>query len=354
MANRLILVTGGAGYVGSHTTLELLSAGFDVVVVDNCVNCVAGSDGAPPPALARVQKLAQKNVTAMYSVSLNDADALAGVFKKHRVDAVVHFAALKAVGESVEKPLEYYNNNVAGTLTLLQVMREAGVKRLVYSSSATVYGAPQYLPADENHPTGVGLTNPYGKTKYFCETIMEDLAASDPEWQLVLLRYFNPVGAHPSGLIGEDPLGRPNNLMPFVAQVAVGKREELSVFGDDYDTLDGTGVRDYVHVVDLAEGHVVALDRLFDEEFSGATAYNLGTGRGVSVLEIIEAFRKASGKPVPYRVVGRRAGDVASVVASCSKAEKELGWRAKRDLQQMCEDAWRWQSQNPNGFRTSP
>lgn len=339
--------------MGSHTTVELLTAGYEVVVVDNCVNCEGGEGGGKlPPALARVQELAKKSLVAFYSVSISDAAALAEVFSKHQVDAVIHFAALKAVGESVEKPLEYYNNNVAGTLTLLQVMREAGVRRLVYSSSATVYGAPQYLPADEEHPTGVGLTNPYGKTKYFCEQVMQDLAASDQEWQLVSLRYFNPVGAHPSGRIGEDPLGRPNNLMPFVAQVAVGKREVLSVFGDDYDTRDGTGVRDYVHVVDLAEGHVVALDKAFNKGFKGYAAYNLGTGRGVSVLEMIAAFCKASGKPLKYHVVGRRAGDVASVVASCSLAEKELGWRAKRDLQQMCEDAWRWQSQNPDGFRS--
>ncbi|XP_045106604.1 UDP-glucose 4-epimerase-like isoform X2 [Portunus trituberculatus] len=351
--SRLILVTGGAGYVGSHTTIELLMAGYEVVVVDSCVNCVAGEEGKLPPSLIRVQELAKKSLVGFYRVSLTDAAGLATVFEKHRVDAVIHFAALKAVGESVEKPLEYYQSNVSGTLTLLQVMREAGVHRLVYSSSATVYGAPQYLPADEQHPTGAGLTNPYGKTKYFCEQVMQDLAASDREWRLVSLRYFNPVGAHPSGRIGEDPLGRPNNLMPFVAQVAVGKREELSVFGDDYETPDGTGVRDYVHVVDLAEGHVMALDKAFSKSFRGYASYNLGTGRGVSVLEMIEAFRRASGKPVPYRVVGRRAGDVASVVASCSLAEQQLGWRARRDLREMCEDAWRWQKLHPDGFRSS-
>lgn len=346
-----VLVTGGAGFVGSHTLVELLEAGHQVVVVDNCCNS-AGADhpGKLPPALARVSAITGKTIAAFYMVSLLDRAALGRVFAQHQVDVVIHFAALKAVGESVKKPLEYYTNNVAGTITLLEVMREAGVKKVVYSSSATVYGTPQYLPTDERHPTGVGLTNTYGRTKHMCEHIMKDLAAADKEWRVVVLRYFNPVGAHESGRIGEDPRGTPNNLLPYIAQVAVGKREHLYVYGDDYDTPDGTGVRDYIHVMDLARGHVAALEKLCSQEFHGAAAYNLGTGTGVSVLQMVEAFARASQRKVPYKVVGRREGDVATMVASCTLAQDQLGWTATRDLHQMCVDAWRWQSQNPNGY----
>ncbi|XP_042857841.1 UDP-glucose 4-epimerase-like isoform X2 [Penaeus japonicus] len=347
---RVVLVTGGAGFVGSHTILELQKVGHTVVVVDNCVNATAGENQTSLPlALQRVESITGKKVH-FYMLSLLDRCALIKVFRKHKVDVVIHFAALKAVGESVEKPLAYYANNVTGTINLLEVMSEVGVKRLVYSSSATVYGVPQYLPTDEEHPTGVGVTNPYGQTKYVCEQIMKDLAVADKEWKVILLRYFNPVGAHETGMIGEDPNGIPNNLVPYIAQVAVGKRECVSVFGGDYNTPDGTGVRDYIHVVDLALGHEAALAKIFDETFKGAQAYNLGTGKGVSVLEMIQAFSKASGKEIPYKVVGRREGDVATMVASCSLAEKELGWKANRNLDEMCVDTWRWQSQNPDGY----
>ncbi|KAK4326552.1 hypothetical protein Pmani_002932 [Petrolisthes manimaculis] len=414
MGPRTVLVTGGAGYVGSHTVVELLEAGHRVVVVDNCCNATPppttttsttttttdshtnGKDNnkegytdddtdkngscsptpttatanhnnattteerdkeederrwsALPLALQRVENITGKTLTAFYLVSLNDVDALTKIFAKHKIEAVIHFAALKAVGESVTIPLEYYVNNVSGTLTLLQVMRSAGVKSLVYSSSATVYGVPQYLPTDETHPTGQGITNPYGKTKYFCEQVMIDLAASDQDWGVLLLRYFNPVGAHVSGLIGEDPRNIPNNLMPYIAQVAVGRLKALQVFGQDYDTPDGTGVRDYVHVVDLATGHVAALEHVWQPDYKGCESYNLGSGEGVSVLEMVNAFSRASGRAIPYVVKERRAGDVAKMVASCTSAQTHLGWKATRTLEQMCEDTWRWQSQNPRGY----
>lgn len=336
---KTILVTGGAGYIGSHTCVELLTAGYDVVVVDNLCNSKAES-------LARVEALAGRKLLAFHQVDVGDRVALREVFATHRIDAVIHFAALKAVGESVAQPLRYYDNNIAGTVALAEVMGEAGVKALVFSSSATVYGDPASVPIREDFPTGP--TNPYGRTKWMMEFVLRDVAAADPSWRIALLRYFNPVGAHASGQIGEDPNGIPNNLMPFVSQVAVGKRAKLSVFGGDYPTHDGTGVRDYIHVVDLAVGHVKALQRLAQRE--GVLTVNLGTGQGYSVLDVVRAFERASGRPVPYEIVARRPGDVAQCYAETLLAERELGWRAERDLDTMCADAWRWQSQNPNGY----
>lgn len=334
-----ILVTGGAGYIGSHTCVALLAAGHQVVVVDNYSN-------SKPQALARVAQIAGRTVDAVHAVDIRNRDALAAVFATHRIDAVIHFAGLKAVGESVQQPHAYYDNNVAGTLVLLDVMAAHGVKRMVFSSSATVYGDPASVPIREDFPTGP--TNPYGRTKWMLEFILQDVAAADADWDIALLRYFNPVGAHPSGLIGEDPNGIPNNLMPFVSQVAVGKLAELSVFGDDYATVDGTGVRDYIHVVDLAAGHVRAVERLL--QGAGVLTLNLGTGRGYSVLEVVKAFEQASGRPVPYRIAPRRAGDIAQCYADPARAEAELGWRAEHDLADMCADAWRWQSGNPDGY----
>jgi len=334
-----ILVTGGAGYIGSHTCLELLRAGFDVVALDNLSN-------SSRVAVERVAELAGRALPFV-EADVRDRAALDAVFAAHRVHAVVHFAGLKAVGESVENPLEYFDNNVAGTVTLLSAMRDAGVKTIAFSSSCTVYGDPATVPIREDFPVGA-VTNPYGRTKLVVEQILADLAASDPAWSVGLLRYFNPVGAHESGRIGEDPAGIPNNLMPFVAQVAVGRREFLRVFGGDYPTPDGTGVRDYIHVVDLALGHVKALEKL--SGLRGVHAWNLGTGRGCSVLEVVRAFEEASGRRVPYRVVPRRPGDVTQTWAEPAKAAAELGWKATRDLRRMCEDAWRWQSANPNGY----
>ncbi|GAB4060323.1 UDP-glucose 4-epimerase GalE [Uliginosibacterium sediminicola] len=334
-----ILVTGGAGYIGSHTCVELLAAGYDVVVVDNLCN-------SKPEALRRVEAIAGRKLRAFHQVDVCDRAALSEVFSAHRIDAVIHFAALKAVGESVAQPLRYYGNNIAGTVVLAEVMAAAGVKTFVFSSSATVYGDPASVPINEDFPTGP--TNPYGRTKWMMEYVLRDLAAADPAWRIALLRYFNPVGAHPSGRIGEDPNGIPNNLMPFVTQVAVGKREKLSVFGDDYATPDGTGVRDYIHVVDLADGHVKALQRL--AQSPGVLTVNLGTGRGYSVLEVVKAFEAASGRSVPYQIVARRPGDVAQCWADPALAERELGWRATRGLDDMCADSWRWQSANPDGY----
>ena len=335
----MILVTGGAGYIGSHTCVELLDAGYDVSVFDNFCN-------SQPEALERVQRITGKKLTVI-SGDVRDRAALVAALRHSGAGAVIHFAGLKAVGDSVQAPLAYYDNNVAGTLSLLQAMDECGVKALVFSSSATVYGEPQYLPLNESHP--LAGSNPYGRTKLMVEDILRDLYRSDPAWRLGILRYFNPVGAHPSGLIGEDPLGTPNNLMPFVAQVAVGRREFLNVWGDDYPTADGTGVRDYIHVVDLALGHIKALQSL--QTRAGCLSVNLGTGVGYSVLDMVRAFERASGKAVPYKVGGRRAGDIAACYADPGLALELLGWRAERDLAAMCADSWRWQNGNPDGYR---
>jgi UDP-glucose 4-epimerase len=334
-----ILVTGGAGYIGSHTCLELLQAGYGVTVVDNLSNSSVES-------LERVQDLAGKPLT-FYKVDLLDREALGAVLERVSVDAVIHFAALKAPAESVAMPLDYYYNNVTGTLTLCQVMQAHGVKNLIFSSTAAVYGEPAEVPIREDFP--LAPMNPYGRSKLMSEEILHDLYRSDKTWNIVLLRYFNPVGAHPSGRIGEDPHGIPNNLVPYIAQVAVGKLDELYVFGDDYPTPDGTGIRDYIHVVDLAVGHLKALDRLASNP--GVVTYNLGTGRGYSVLEVVAAFEKASGVKIPYRVVGRRPGDMAVSYTDPAKANRELAWSATRGIDEMCADGWRWQSDNPNGYR---
>ena len=335
-----VLVTGGTGYIGSHTVIELLNADNDVVVIDNLVN-------SSKEALKRVEEITGKSVK-FYEEDLLNKDAVMKIFDMEKPDAVIHFAGLKAVGESVAKPLEYYNNNITGTLNLLYAMREYGVKNIIFSSSATVYGDPAFVPITEECPKGE-ITNPYGQTKSMLEQILTDMAKAYPDWRVVLLRYFNPIGAHESGRIGEDPQGIPNNLVPYITQVAVGKLKCLGVFGDDYDTPDGTGVRDYIHVVDLAAGHVAALKKFNDEP--GVSIYNLGTGRGYSVLEIVHAFEKACGKEIPYEIKDRRPGDIAVCYADSSKAERELGWKAKFDLDKMCEDSWRWQKNNPNGYR---
>ncbi len=334
-----ILVTGGAGFIGSHTVVELQNAGYDVVVMDNLVN-------ASPKSLKRVEAITGKKVP-FYETDIRDREGLEEIFSKEKIDGVIHFAGLKAVGESVEKPWEYYDNNITGTLTLVDVMRKHGCKNIIFSSSATVYGDPAFVPITEECPKGT-CTNPYGWTKSMLEQVLSDIQKADPEWNVVLLRYFNPIGAHKSGTIGENPNGIPNNLMPYITQVAVGKLQQLSVFGDDYDTHDGTGVRDYIHVVDLAIGHVKALKKL--EKGSGLNIYNLGTGNGYSVLDIVKNFEEATGKKIPYVIKGRRAGDIATCYASAAKAEKELGWKAQYGIKEMCEDSWRWQSQNPNGY----
>lgn len=333
-----ILVTGGAGYIGSHTALQLLEFGQEVVVLDNLSNSKRVS-------LHRIAQITGKHPQFIHG-DMRDRELLKKLFENYEIDAVIHFAALKAVGESVQKPLMYYENNIVGTITLLEEMSIAKVKKIIFSSSATVYGSPHYLPCDELHPTSP--TNPYGQTKLIIENILKDLAISDHSWSVGLLRYFNPVGAHISGLIGEDPNGIPNNLTPYISQVAVGKLPQLSVYGDDYDTIDGTGVRDYIHVEDLASGHMAALDYLYSH--SGLFTVNLGTGKGTSVLELIKAFENASGRSISYRVVARRPGDLASVYAKTNLAYELLGWRARYGIERMCEDAWRWQSQNPNGF----
>jgi UDP-glucose 4-epimerase len=334
-----ILVTGGAGYIGSHSIVLLIEAGYEVVIFDNFCN-------ASKEAVKRVEKIINQPLITIEGDVRNRA-ALHKVFENHNIDAVIHFAGLKAVGESVEKPLKYYDNNVNGTAVLCEVMAEHGCKSIVFSSSATVYGDPHTTPILENFP--LSATNPYGRSKLFVEEILRDLYISDDTWKIVLLRYFNPVGAHPSGTIGEDPSGIPNNLMPFVAQTAVGKRTCLSVFGDDYDTPDGTGVRDYIHVMDLADGHVKALNKI--ENFTEVMTINLGTGTGYSVLDMVKSFEKASGKEVPYCIAPRRAGDIAECYADPSYAKEVLGWEAEKGIDEMCQDTWRWQSNNPNGYQ---
>ncbi|WP_374497428.1 UDP-glucose 4-epimerase GalE [Vogesella indigofera] len=333
----MILVTGGAGFIGSHTCLQLLEAGCELVVLDNLSN-------SKPEALRRVQQLANKSLQFVEG-DIRDAAVLDTIFHQP-IEAVIHFAGLKAVGESVAKPLEYYDNNVTGTLSLLAAMRRHGVRTLVFSSSATVYGAPASVPIHENFP--LSATNPYGRSKLMAEDILCDLATTEPKWNIAILRYFNPVGAHESGQIGEDPNGTPNNLMPFISQVAIGKRASLNVFGNDYPTPDGTGVRDYIHVVDLADGHLKALQALQDK--GGLITVNLGTGQGYSVLDMVKAFETASGKVVPYKIAARRPGDIAACWADPTAALEILGWRAQRGLQEMCKDTWRWQSQNPVGY----
>ena len=332
-----VLVTGGAGYIGSHTVVELLNEGFEVVVVDNLMN-------ANEESLRRVVQITGKQVS-FYPVDVRDRAAMETVFTEHEIDWVIHFAGLKAVGESVAKPVLYYDNNLISTLVLLETMQKFGVKNFVFSSSATVYGEPERLPLDED--CRLSTTNPYGATKLMQENILKDLYVADQDWNIVLLRYFNPVGAHESGLIGEDPKGIPNNLMPYVAQVASGKLKKIGVFGDDYPTHDGTGVRDYIHVVDLAKGHVAAIKALKE---SGVHVYNLGTGIGYSVLDMVKAFSKACGKDLPYEIKPRRAGDVPACYATSAKAEKEIGWKAEYDLEKMCADQWNWQKNNPNGY----
>ncbi|MED9966000.1 MAG: UDP-glucose 4-epimerase GalE [Blautia sp.] len=334
-----ILVTGGAGYIGSHTVVELQNAGYEVVVVDNLCN-------SSEKSLERVSKITGKPVK-FYKADILDRDALNDIFEKEDIDSCIHFAGLKAVGESVAKPWEYYENNIAGTLTLVDVMRQHGVKNIIFSSSATVYGDPAIIPITEECPKGQ-CTNPYGWTKSMLEQILSDIQKADPEWNVVLLRYFNPIGAHESGTIGENPNGIPNNLMPYITQVAVGKLKELGVFGNDYDTHDGTGVRDYIHVVDLARGHVKALKKI--EEKAGLNIYNLGTGNGYSVLDIVKNFEKANGVKIPYTIKPRRPGDIATCYADPAKAEKELGWKAEFGILEMCRDSWKWQSNNPNGY----
>ena len=337
-AKGTILVTGGAGFIGSHTCVELLDAGYGVVVIDNLVNSNA-------QALKRVEQITGKTL-AFYEADVRDETALARIFDEHAITGAIHFAALKSVGESVAKPIEYYRNNMDSLLVLLDTMRARNVKKIVFSSSATVYGVPKSVPIDESFP--LSATNPYGQSKLIAEQVLRDLEISDAAWRIATLRYFNPVGAHESGLIGEDPAGVPNNLMPYVAQVAVGKLERLRIFGSDYATHDGTGVRDYIHVVDLARGHIKALDAL--ESLDSSFVVNLGTGTGYSVLDVVKAFEAASGKPVPYELVGRRPGDIAECFADPAAAAKLLGWQAEHGIERMCADHWRWQSQNPKGF----
>ena len=335
-----ILVTGGAGYIGSHTAVELLNEGYEVIIADNLCN-------SSSVVIDRIKEITGKQVK-FYDIDTRDQEKLRKIFEENKIDAVIHFAALKAVGESVQKPLDYYNNNLVNTITVLELMREFNVDKFVFSSSATVYGSPKSCPIKEDFP--LSTTNPYGNTKLMIEDILRDICKVNKDFNVAILRYFNPIGAHESGKIGEEPNGIPNNLMPYITKVAIGQLKELSVFGDDYDTPDGTGVRDYIHVVDLAVGHVRALEKL--NQNPGLVTYNLGTGRGYSVLDLVKAFEKASGVKIPYKIVGRRAGDIAMCYADPTKAERELGWVAKYDIDKMCRDSWNWQSKNPNGYKT--
>lgn len=334
-----ILVTGGAGYIGTHTEVELLNRGYNVIAFDNMVNSCEES-------IKRVEKITGKKIR-FYNADMRDAAAMEKIFSENKIDSVIHFAGLKAVGESVRKPLEYYDNNIYGTLVLLETMQKFGVKKIVFSSSATVYGTPERLPLDED--CALSTTNPYGSTKLMLENIMKDLYTADNSWDIILLRYFNPVGAHESGLIGEDPKGIPNNLTPYIAQVASGKLKEINVFGNDYDTPDGTGVRDYIHVVDLALGHVKAIEKINE---AGVHIYNLGTGNGYSVLDVIKAFEKACGKQLPYKICPRRPGDIAACYAKVDKAKRELDWVAERGIDEMCASLWKWQTMNPDGYKS--
>ena len=335
-----ILLAGGAGYIGSHTAVELLSAGYDIVIADNYSN-------SKPEAVRRIKQITGKTFP-VYEVDVCDGEALSKVFEKEHIDTVIHFAGLKAVGESVAQPIRYYRNNLDSTLTLLETMKKYDAHNIIFSSSATVYGDPDEVPIKETAPVG-RCTNPYGWTKYMCEQILRDYVKADPSWSVALLRYFNPVGAHPSGLIGEDPKGIPNNLMPYISQTAIGRFEYLRVFGDDYNTPDGTGVRDYIHVVDLARGHVAAISYM--DSHPGGLIFNLGTGRGCSVLELVHAFEKANKLTVPYKIVGRRAGDIDECYCSPEKSRRELGWTAQYNVEDMCRDSWHWQTMNPNGYR---
>ncbi|XP_071487877.1 UDP-glucose 4-epimerase-like [Diadema antillarum] len=346
MAKPVVLVIGGAGYIGSHVIVEVVAKGYHPVVIDNFSNSVKGS-GPKPQVIQRLETITGSQID-FYEVDMADKAGLQSVFDKHTIDHVIHLAGLKAVGESLTIPIDYYRCNIGGTLNIIDVMKHNKCYNIIFSSSATVYGNPDYLPIDEKHSVGQGITNPYGRTKYFIEEILKDLSKAEKEWNVVLLRYFNPVGAHVSGMIGENPQGVPNNLMPFVAQVAVGKRPCVKVFGTDYDTPDGTGVRDYIHVVDLATGHVAALKKL--KEGCGLKVYNLSSGNFYSVLDMIKAMEKASGNKIAYEETERREGDVPAMYGNPALAEKELEWKAARDLDKMCEDLWRWQSQNPNGY----
>ena len=338
-AHMVVLLAGGAGYIGSHTAVELLNAGHDVVIVDDYSNSC-------PESIKRVEEITGKSIVS-YEADVKDKEAMTKIFADNKIDCVIHFAGLKAVGESVAKPLEYYMNNISGSLTLFDVMRNHGVKNIIFSSSATVYGDPAFVPITEECPKGE-ITNPYGKTKGMLEEILTDIQKADPEWNVILLRYFNPIGAHKSGKIGENPNGIPNNLMPYITQVAVGKLKCLGVFGDDYDTPDGTCIRDYIHVCDLADGHVKAIEKLNDNP--GIVIYNLGTGNGYSVLDIVKNFEAATGIHIPYVIKARRPGDIATCYCDAGKAERELHWKAERDLKTMCADSWRWQKNNPNGY----
>lgn len=342
---KYVLVTGGAGYIGSHTVIELINEGYAPVVIDNC----KFDSGKMPESLVRVQKITQKEVV-FFGIDLMDKEKLADVFKQYKFIAVLHFAGLKSVTESIQKPIQYYEINLGIAVNLIECMRDFNVKNMIFSSSATVYGPPAQLPVDETHSVGEGLTNPYGKTKFFIEEIFRDLARAEKDWKIVLLRYFNPVGSHVSGLIGEDPDGPPNNLMPYVSQVAIGRLPHLNVYGNDYDTPDGTGVRDFIHVVDLAQGHTAALKSI--DSVNGCEAFNLGTGKGYSVLEAVQALEKASGKKVEYKFAPRRPGDLGNVYADATLAQKRFNWKASRTLQDMCVDLWRWQEMNPTGYES--